>query len=52
MNSYPRARVPGRLLLACAFAAPLVSFNAFAAASTDAPTEVSAGPAMELPPSL
>ena len=40
MNSHPRARIPGRLLLACALAAPLVSLSAFADESAENTTPV------------
>jgi len=45
MNSSPRARVPGRLLLACALAAPLVSLHA----SVDATASANDSPVVELP---
>ncbi len=50
MNIPSRARIPSRLLLACAFAAPLVSITPSVAASADAPTEASASPGVQLPP--
>lgn len=40
MNSHPRARIPGRILLACTFAAPLVSLSAFADESAENTTPV------------
>ncbi|HEY8933364.1 MAG TPA: TonB-dependent receptor plug domain-containing protein, partial [Rariglobus sp.] len=38
MNSHPRARVPGRLLLACAFAAPLCLNSVYAQTADSAST--------------